>query len=414
MLPRARLASPRRFARSFSLLAELPEELSLLRESTRQFAEKRLYPHAARWDRDHEFPSAAVQELGQMGLMGVMVPETHGGAGMSALAYSIACEEVSRGCASTGVAMSVNNSLYCAPILANGTPEQCARWLIPFARGEMLGCFALSEPGNGSDAAAAATTAVDCGDHYVLNGAKNWITNAHPAHATVVMATSDKSKKHKGISAFIVPMDAEGVSVTPPEDKLGIRASSTAGIVFESVKVPKSQLLGQEGDGFKIAMKTLDGGRIGIASQALGIAQASLDAAAMYSLQREAFGAPISKLYAIQEKLAEMDMRLAAARLLTWEAAERKDAGKPYTKEAARAKLMASEVATYNAHQAIQVLGGMGFVTDMSAERHYRDARITEIYEGTSEILRLVVGAAVAKEYSSMPSALPVSCKRGD
>jgi butyryl-CoA dehydrogenase len=252
-----------------------------------------------------------------------------------------------------------------------------------------------------SDAGAASTLAVEAGDHFVLNGSKAWITNAHDASYGVVFATTDKSLKHKGISAFIVDMKSEGISVGKKEDKLGIRASSTGTVTFEDCKVPKSQMLGPAGSGFKIAMWTLDGGRIGVAAQGLGIASASLDCATNYSLQRNSFGKPISSLYAVQSKIADISTRLDASRLLTHNAAMLKDAKKPYVKEAAQAKLFASETATFASHQAIQVLGGMGYVTDMPAERHYRDARITEIYEGTSEIQRLVIGGSVVKEYSS-------------
>lgn len=269
------------------------------------------------------------------------------------------------------------------------------------ASGQQIGCFMLSEPGNGSDAGAASTTATDKGDHFVLNGAKAWITNAHEASYAVVFATTDKSLKHKGISAFIVDMKAPGVSVGKKEDKLGIRGSSTATVTFEDAVVPKNQILGAPGHGFKIAMNTLDGGRIGVAGQALGIAQASLDIAAKYAQERKAFNKPIASLYAIQEKLAKMSMKIDASRLLIWKAAMLKDAGKPFTKDAAQAKLFASEAATFCAHQAIQVLGGMGYVNDMPAERLYRDARITEIYEGTSEVQHLVIGGNVIKEYSS-------------
>jgi butyryl-CoA dehydrogenase len=295
--------------------------------------------------------------------------------------------------------MSVNNSLYCDPVYRFGTEKQKQEWLAPFASGTKLGCFGLSEPGNGSDAAAAATTAHDAGDHWVLNGTKAWITNAHDADAAIVMATTDKSLKHKGISAFIVPRETPGFSVGKKEDKLGIRASSTGNLIFEDCKVPKDMLLGEPGEGFKIAMSTLDGGRIGIAGQALGIAQASLECAVEYAQGRKAFDKPIAKLQAIQFKLADMAMRVESARLLTHRAASLKSNKLPYTKEAAMAKLAASEAATANAHAAIQVLGGMGYVTEMPAERYYRDARITEIYEGTSEVQRLVIAGAILKEY---------------
>jgi len=330
----------------------------------------------------------------------VMVPEEQGGTGMDCLAYAIAMEEISAGCASCGVIMSVNNSLYCDPVYNYGTEEQKQKWLVPFASGQKLGCFGLSEPGNGSDSAAASTTATLDGDEWVINGTKAWITNAHDAHAAIVIATTDKSKKHKGLSAFIVPTDAAGFSLGKKEDKLGIRASSTGNLIMEGVRVPRDNVLGKTGDGFKIAMTTLDGGRIGIAAQALGIAQASLECGIAYAQERKSFNAPIAKHQSIQIKLSDMATRVESARLLTHRAAALKVNGQPYSKEAAMAKLMASEAATANAHAAIQILGGMGYVTDMPAERHYRDARITEIYEGTSEIQKLVIAGALLKEYA--------------
>ncbi|XP_053313236.1 short-chain specific acyl-CoA dehydrogenase, mitochondrial [Spea bombifrons] len=381
--------------------AELPETHRMLRETCRDFAEKELQPIAAKLDREHLYPREQVLKMGQMGLMAVEVPEEFGGAGLDYLAYSIGVEEISRGCASTGVIMSVNNSLYLGPVLKYGTEEQKRHWITPFSSGEKVGCFALSEPGNGSDAGAASTVARLEGEEWVLNGTKSWITNAWDASAVVVFATTDKALKHKGISAFLVEMPTPGLSLGKKEDKLGIRASSTANLIFEDCRIPRHNLLGQPGMGFKIAMQTLDSGRIGIASQALGIAQAALDCAVDYSEKRIAFGASISKLQAIQFKLADMALALESARLLTWRAAMLKDNRKPYTKEAAMAKLAASEAATQISHQAIQVLGGMGYVTEMPAERHYRDARITEIYEGTSEIQRLVIANQLLKEYRS-------------
>uniref|UniRef100_A0A673ABC7 Short-chain specific acyl-CoA dehydrogenase, mitochondrial n=1 Tax=Sphaeramia orbicularis TaxID=375764 RepID=A0A673ABC7_9TELE len=371
--------------RSLSALAELPEMHQILRQTCRDYADKELAPIAAKLDKEHSYPAKQIQELGAMGVMAMEVPEEFGGAGMDYLAYSVAMEEISRGCASTGVIVSVNNSLYIGPILKFGTEEQKKQWITPFTTGEKVGCFALSEPGNGSDAGAASTVASQDGDEWVLNGTKAWITNCWDASATVVFATTDKKLKHKCI---LVPMPHPGLSLGKKEDKLGIRASSTANIILEDCRIPLGNMLGPRGAGFKIAMQTLDSGRIGIASQALGIAQASLDCAADYAQKRNAFGAPIAKLQAIQFKLADM----AVASLL-------RDSKKPFTKEAAMAKLAASEAATYCAHQAIQILGGMGFVTDMPAERHYRDARITEIYEGTSEIQRLVIAGQLLKEY---------------
>uniref|UniRef100_H2VEL4 Short-chain specific acyl-CoA dehydrogenase, mitochondrial n=1 Tax=Takifugu rubripes TaxID=31033 RepID=H2VEL4_TAKRU len=390
-----------RSCRGLSQLAELPEMHQILRQTCRDYAERELTPIAAKLDKEHVYPTKQIQELGALGVMAMEVPEELGGAGMDYLAYSVAMEEISRGCASTGVVVSVNNSLYIGPILKFGSEEQKQQWITPFTSGEQVGCFALSEPGNGSDAGAASTTAYQEGDEWVLNGTKAWITNSWDASATIVFATTDKKLKHKGISAFLVPMPHPGLSLGKKEDKLGIKASSTANIIMEDCRIPLSNMLGPRGAGFKIAMQTLDSGRIGIASQALGIAQASLDCAADYAQKRNAFGAPISKLQAIQFKLADMAVAIESARLLTWKAAILRDSKKPFTKEAAMAKLAASEAATSCSHQAIQVLGGMGYVSDMPAERHYRDARITEIYEGTSEIQRLVIAGQLLKEYQS-------------
>ena len=339
--------------------------------------------------------------------MGINVPGEYGGSELDALAYAIAMEEISRGCASAGVIMSAHNSLYLWPIQAFGTHEQKEKWVTPYAQpikddGTLnIGCFGLSEPGNGSDAGAASTTATlsEDGSEWIINGTKAWITNAHESTAAVIFATTDKSLKHKGISAFIVPLDAEGFSLGAKEDKLGIRASSTSNLIFDNVRIPKENLLGKEGDGFKIAMKTLDGGRIGVAGQAVGIASASIDCAANYALERQAFGKPIASLQSIQNKISAMSVARDSSRLLMWRAAMLKDVGEKYTREAAMAKLAASEAATMCSHQAIQVLGGMGYVSDMPAERHYRDARITEIYEGTSEIQHLVIAGDVLKEY---------------
>ncbi|XP_029475983.1 short-chain specific acyl-CoA dehydrogenase, mitochondrial [Rhinatrema bivittatum] len=389
---------PRRLHTMYRM-AELPETHQMLRQTCRDFAEKELVPIAAQADREHRFPTEQVKKMGLLGLLAMDVPEMYGGAELDYLAYSIAVEEISRGCASTGVIMSVNNSLYLGPILTFASKDQKQKWLSPFCTGDRIGCFALSEPGNGSDAGAAATVAHLKGDQWVLNGTKSWITNAWEASAAVVFATTDKSLKHKGISAFLVPMPTPGLSLGKKEDKLGIRASSTANLIFEDCCIPKENLLGQLGQGFKIAMQTLDSGRIGIASQALGIAQAAMDCAIDYSEKRLAFGSSISKLQAIQFKLADMALALESARLLTWRAAMLKDNKKPYTKEAAMAKLAASEAATAISHQALQILGGMGYVSDMPAERYYRDARITEIYEGTSEIQRLVIAGQLLKDY---------------
>ncbi|XP_041348458.1 short-chain specific acyl-CoA dehydrogenase, mitochondrial-like [Gigantopelta aegis] len=383
--------------RCFSGLIELPETHQLLEKTCHDFADNELVPIAGQIDKSHTFPKNQIKKMGELGLMSINVSEQDGGTGLDYLAYAIAMEEISRGCASSGVIMSAHNSLYLGPIKTFGTKEQKETFLKPFLNGDKIGCFALSEPGNGSDAGAASTTARLDGDSWVLNGTKAWITNGYEADATVVFATTDKSKKHKGISAFLVPKPTPGLSLGKKEDKLGIRASSTCNLIFEDCRIPKENILGEPGFGFKIAMITLDDGRIGIAGQALGIAQAALECAVEYSKTRIAFGSPIAKLQAIQLKIADMALRIESARLLTWRAAMLKDAKKPFTKEAAMAKLAASEAATFVAHQCIQVLGGMGYVTEMPAERHYRDARITEIYEGTSEIQRLVIAANILK-----------------
>lgn len=339
-------------------------------------------------------------------MMGINTPSEYGGSELDALSYAIAMEEISRGCASVGVIMSAHNSLYLYPVQTFGSEKLKQEWVAPFAAcatadGLKLGCFGLSEPGNGSDAGAASTTATKDGDDWIINGTKAWITNAHEASAAVVFATTDKSLKHKGISAFVVPMDAEGFSLGAKEDKLGIRASSTSNLIMDHVRIPGDYLIGEQGMGFKIAMQTLDGGRIGVAGQALGIASASIDCAVKYALERQAFGKPIAELQSIQNKISQMTVARDAARLLTWRAAQLKDNKERYTREAAMAKLAASEAATMCAHQCIQILGGMGYVSDMPAERHYRDARITEIYEGTSEIQHLVIANDVIKEYKN-------------
>jgi len=373
----------------------------------KKFADEELAPKASQWDQKHEFPTDAVVALSDLGLMGINTPEENGGSGLDALSYAIAMEEISRGCASVGVIMSAHNSLYMFPIQAFGTPDQHEEWITPYAfpslndsgKIDNIGCFCLSEPGNGSDAGAASTTATKDGDDWIINGTKAWITNAYEADATVVFATTDKSLKHKGISTFVIPANSEGYSLGAKEDKLGIRASSTANVILDNVRVPGKNLIGKEGEGFKIAMTTLDGGRIGVAGQALGIASASIDCAVKYALERKAFDQPIANFQLIQLKISKMVLARDQARLLTWRAAQLKDAGESFSREAAMAKLAASEAATMCSHQAIQILGGMGYVTEMPAERHYRDARITEIYEGTSEVQHLVIASDVIKEF---------------
>ena len=376
---------------------QLTEEQAALQRMARDFAQREVQPKAAEIDREHRHPTELVARMAELGLLGIAVDEEHGGAGMDNVGYALAMEEVSRACASTGVIMSVNNSLVCDPIARFGTPEQKRRWLAPLASGKKLGCFALSEPEAGSDAAAQRTTAVRDGDHFVLSGTKNWITNGPVADTCVLFAMNDRDKGHKGITAFILPMDTAGVRCGPPDDKLGIRGSKSCQIFLDDARVPVDQVLGEVGQGFKVAMSTLDGGRIGIASQALGIARAALEDALEYSRQRKTFGKAICEHQAIQWKLADMATELDAARLLTWRAAYLKDTGQPYGKAAAMAKLYASDVANRAAREAIQIFGGNGYVTEFPVERHFRDAKITEIYEGTSEIQRLVIANHLIK-----------------
>lgn len=376
---------------------ELTEEQQLLQQTCREFADKELTPNAGRWDQEKHFPAEALTKLGELGLMGVAISEEWGGSGMDAVAYVVAMEEISRGCASTGVIMSVNNSLFCDPVEKFGTEAQKEEFLTPYARGEKLGCFCLTEPQAGSDAARQKTTAVLDGDHYVLNGAKNWITNGPNAQGALLFALTDPERGLKGITAFLLDTNTAGFNVSPPEKKMGIRAALSSGIFLEDCRIPRASVLGEEGRGFKVAMASLDGGRLGIAAQALGISSAALEAARDYSLQREAFGGPIAELQAIQFKLADMATKLEAARLLTRRAAWMKQEGVRYTKESAMAKLFASEAATHITHQAQQIFGGNGYSLEYPVERHYRDARITEIYEGTSEIQRVVISSALIR-----------------
>uniref|UniRef100_A0A8D8UI22 Short-chain specific acyl-CoA dehydrogenase, mitochondrial n=1 Tax=Cacopsylla melanoneura TaxID=428564 RepID=A0A8D8UI22_9HEMI len=318
--------------RYIASLASLPDTHQMLFKTVRDFTEGELKPIASKLDREHLYPQEQIKKMGELGLMGVEIPEDLGGTGLDYLAYAIATEEISRGCASCGVIMSVNNSLYLGPILKFGNAAQKEKYITPFTQGVKIGCFSLSEPGNGSDAGAASTVAKEGPNGWILNGTKAWITNGFESEATVVFATTDKAKKHKGISAFIVDKPTQGLSLGKKEDKLGITASSTCSLIFEDCEVPKENLLGELGMGFKIAMMTLDAGRIGIASQALGIAQASLDCAVEYASKRTAFGQPIIKLQSIQIKLADMAMKLESARLLTWRAAHLKDTKQPFTK----------------------------------------------------------------------------------
>ena len=372
---------------------EVDESKKMLIEQIRAFAKGEVAPKAKELDETHRFPTELVKQMGEMGLMGMMVPEEYGGSGLDTVSYAMAMEEISSACASTGVIMSVNNSLVCYPITAFGNDSQKKKYLVPLARGEQLGCFALSEPAAGSDPAGLRCEAKKVDGGYIIRGTKNWITNGKQADICILFATLDPKLGSKGMCAFIVETKSKCFSVAKLEEKLGINASSTAQLFFDDVFVPAENLLGTEGQGLKIALSTLDGGRIGIASQALGIAKCALDASKKFAQEREQFGAPIAKLQAIQWFIADMATRLQGARLLTWAAARKKDDGEKFTKDAAMAKLAASEAAMWITTKAIQVHGGYGYTKEYVVERNFRDAKITEIYEGTSEIQRLVIAA---------------------
>jgi len=379
----------------------LSEEQQMIQDMTRKFAKDKLIPVAGEIDKKGEFPTEIVKELGQLGLMGVYVPFKYGGSEMDVVSYAIAMEEISRGCASTGVIMSVNNSLVCDPLLNFANEEQKMKYLKPLASGQKLGCFALTEPNAGTDAISQKTFAVKEGEYYTLNGSKNFITNAPQADYAIAFAVTDKNpaKKSRGISAFIVDMKSEGVSIGKIEDKLGIKGSATASIIFDDVKVHESDLLAEEGMGFKIAMATLDGGRIGIAAQALGISRAALEEAAEYSKDRKQFGQSIASFQAVQFMLADMATKIEAARLLIRESAYMKDQKDPnFGTISAMAKLFAAEASGFVTNKAIQIFGGYGYTKEYPVERHLRDARITEIYEGTSEVQRMVISRAVLKD----------------
>ena len=388
----------------------LSPEQEMVQHTAREFARDKVLPRAHDIDEQKSVPAEIVAEMGRLGFMGIDVPERYGGSGMDTLTYALVVEEINRACASTGVILCSHVSLAIEPILRWGTEAQKERWLPALARGETLGCFALSEPASGSDAAAMRTTARQDGDVWVLNGTKNFITNGSKAGVTIVFAQtqgqgplsasdSDRaSLRHKGIAAFVVEKGAPGFSVGKLESKLGIRGSDTAQLVFEDCRVPSANMLGKVGDGFRIALSTLDGGRIGIAAQAVGIARACLEDALAYAKERQAFGKPIAEHQAIQQMLADMATETDAARLLTWNAATLKDRGEPYILAAAEAKLFASTVAVDAARDCVQIFGGYGYLADFPAERHYRDAKITEIYEGTSEIMKLVIADEMLRE----------------
>jgi butyryl-CoA dehydrogenase len=352
-------------------------------------------PIAAAIDHDSRFPHETVRRMGELGLMGVAVAEADGGAGGDTVAYALAVEEVARVCASHAVIMSVNNSLYCDPVQKFGTAEQKRRFLAPYAAGQRLGCFSLTEPEAGSDATNQNVTAARDGDGYRLSGRKVFVTNGREAHAALVFAQTDRARRHRGISAFLVERGTPGFVVVKTEDKLGIRASDTAELLFEDCRVPTEQRLGEEGQGFKIAMQTLDGGRIGIAAQAVGIAAGAYGLAVAYAKERKSFGVPIGQHQMVQWMLADMATTIDAARLLTLRAAWLKDRGRPFSAEAAMAKLFAAETAMKVATDAVQVHGGYGYIKEYQVERYFRDAKITQIYEGTSQIQKLVIARHV-------------------
>ena len=373
----------------------LTHEHKMLRDAARDFAQKEIAPVAAEFDESGEFPYATIKKMGNLGFMGIEVPEEYGGAGMDTLAYVLALEEICKVDASHGVIMSVNNSLYCHGILQFGTEEQKKKFITPIASGEAIGAYALTEPQSGSDAGALKSRAARDGDFYVLNGRKSWVTSGPVANYFVVFVMTDPAKKQKGVTAFLVDGDSPGLARGKKEPKLGIRASATSELIFEECRVPVENRLGAEGEGFKIAMTVLDAGRIGIATQALGIAESAYEAARQYAGQREAFGQPIGAFQGTGFKIADMKTRIEASRLLIYNAAiakeNSKQSGGRYSLEASMAKLFASETAMFVTHQAVQIHGGMGYSRELPVERYFRDAKITEIYEGTSEIQRLVI-----------------------
>ena len=376
---------------------ELTEEQIAVRDAAREFAQTKLLPGVIERDENQTFPAEQIKELGELGFLGMMVDPKYGGSGMDAVSYVLAMEEISKVDASCSVVMSVNNSLVCWGLETFGTEEQKEKYLKPLATGEIIGAFCLSEPEAGSDATSQQTTAIDKGDHYLLNGTKNWITNGNSASVYLVIAQTDVEKGHRGINAFIVEKGMDGFVVGQKENKLGIRGSDTHSLMFTDVKVPKENRIGEDGFGFTFAMKTLSGGRIGIAAQALGIASGAYELALQYSKERKAFGKEISKHQAIAFKLADMATEIEAARLLCLKSAWLKDNGKNYDKIGAMAKVFASETAMKTTVEAVLVHGGYGFVKEYHVERLMRDAKITQIYEGTSEIQRIVISRAILK-----------------
>jgi len=373
------------------------EEQLAVRDAARDFAQKELLPGVIERDTNETFPNEQIKMLGELGFMGMMVDPKYGGSGMDTVSYVLAIEELSKIDASASVCVSVNNSLVCWGLEKYGTEEQKEKYLKPLASGEKIGAFCLSEPEAGSDATSQRTTAEDKGDHYLINGTKNWITNGNSASIYLVMAQTDAEKKHKGINAIIVEREMDGFTVGKKEEKLGIRGSDTHSLMFQDVKVPKENRIGEDGFGFSFAMQVLNGGRIGIASQALGIASGALELSLKYAQERKAFGVEIARHQAIQFKLAEMATDVEAARLLCLKAAHNKDQGKDFSKESAMAKLFASEVAMKHTVEAIQIHGGYGYVKEYHVERLMRDAKITQIYEGTSEIQKIVISRELLK-----------------
>ncbi|MDQ7029147.1 MAG: acyl-CoA dehydrogenase [Ardenticatenia bacterium] len=382
----------------------LTEEQRMIRDVAREFAQQEIAPVAAQHDESGEFPLETVRKMGELGLLGIEVPEEYGGAGLDTVAYVLALEEISKADAAHGTIMSVCNSLFCHGLLHFGTEEQKQKFLVPVASGKWIGAYSLTEPGSGSDAAGMRTRAVQEGNEYIINGRKSWVTNGPVADAIVLFAVTDPraEPRHRGITAFVIETDKPGFVQGKVEPKLGIRASATCECLYENYRCPAENRLGAEGEGFKIAMTVLDAGRIGIAAQAVGIAQAAYEASVQYTKERYAFGRPIAEFQAIQFKLADMATRIEAARLLTLNAALAKErskkTGERYTKLASMAKLFASETAMWVAHQAVQIHGGMGYSKELPIERYFRDAKITEIYEGTSEIQRLVIARNVLRE----------------
>ena len=373
------------------------EEHEMIRDAAKDFAQTELLPGVIERDENQSFPTEQIKKLGELGFLGMMVDPKYGGAGMDSISYVLAMEEISKVDASSSVVMSVNNSLVCWGLEEYGTEEQKEKYLKPLASGEIIGAFCLSEPEAGSDATSQKTTAIDMGDYYLLNGTKNWITNGNSASVYLVIAQTDIEKGHKGINAFIVEKGMDGFVVGPKENKLGIRGSDTNSLMFTDVKIPKENRIGQDGFGFKFAMKTLSGGRIGIASQALGIASGAYELSLQYSKERKSFGKEINQHQAIAFKLADMATEIEAARLLCLKAAWLKDNGKNYDKLSAMAKVFVSETAMKTTTEAVQVHGGYGFVKEYHVERLMRDAKITQIYEGTSEIQRIVISRSVLK-----------------